>query len=143
MSGSPWVRHLSFPLCLLHLPDILLQHGLHKDPDKPGQVVLARPKCLASVCSSCSSEQGFAVWLPSAEGLLLPTLPRASMLRCSHTRDLHPRDNLGIFQPVPCRAHTMYIKNRRNSTKFKACGSYQTLCSTESLVLLNHLLFIY
>ena len=38
---------------------------------------------------------------------------------------------------------TMYIKNRRNSNKFKAFGSYQTLCLTESLVLRNRLLFIY
>ena len=37
----------------------------------------------------------------------------------------------------------MYIKNRRNSSKFKACGSYQTLCLTESFVLRNRLLFIY
>ena len=29
----------------------------------------------------------------------------------------------------------MYIKNRRNSSKFRASGSYQTLCLTESLVL--------
>jgi hypothetical protein len=38
---------------------------------------------------------------------------------------------------------TMYIKNRRVSAKFELCGSYQTLCLTESLVLLNRLLFIY
>jgi hypothetical protein len=41
------------------------------------------------------------------------------------------------------RALTMYIKNRRNSNKFKAFGSYQTLCLTESLVPRNRLLFIY
>ena len=38
---------------------------------------------------------------------------------------------------------TMYIKNRRNSTKIKAFGSYQSLCLTESSSLRNHLLFIY
>jgi hypothetical protein len=38
---------------------------------------------------------------------------------------------------------TMYIKNRRNSNKFMAFGSYQTLCLTESFVLRNRLLFIY
>jgi len=38
---------------------------------------------------------------------------------------------------------TMYIKNRRNSSKIKAFGSYQTLCLTESLGLRNRLLFIY
>jgi len=38
---------------------------------------------------------------------------------------------------------TMYIKNRRNSNKIKACGSYQTLCLSESSVLRNRLLFIY
>jgi len=37
----------------------------------------------------------------------------------------------------------MYIKNRHNSSKFKALGSYQTLCLTESFVLQNRLLFIY
>jgi hypothetical protein len=37
---------------------------------------------------------------------------------------------------------TMYIKNRRNSNKFKAFGSYQSLCLTESFVLRNRLLFI-
>jgi hypothetical protein len=37
----------------------------------------------------------------------------------------------------------MYIKNRRNSSKIKALGSYQTLCLTESLMLQNRLLFIY
>jgi len=38
---------------------------------------------------------------------------------------------------------TMYIKNRRNSTKFQAYGLHQSLCSAESLVLRNRLLFIY
>lgn len=38
---------------------------------------------------------------------------------------------------------TMYIKNRRNSSKFKAFGSYYTLCLTENLALRNRLLFIY
>ena len=28
----------------------------------------------------------------------------------------------------------MYIKNRRNTAKFKAFGSYQTMCLTENLV---------
>ena len=28
----------------------------------------------------------------------------------------------------------MYIKNRRNSNKFKGFGSYQTLCLTENLM---------
>jgi len=37
----------------------------------------------------------------------------------------------------------MYIKNRRNSNKFKGFGSYQTLGLTESFVLRNRLLFIY
>jgi len=37
----------------------------------------------------------------------------------------------------------MYIKNRRNSSKFKGFGSYQTLCLTESFVLRSRLLFIY
>ena len=37
----------------------------------------------------------------------------------------------------------MYIKNGRNSNKFKAFGSYQTLYFNESLVLRNRLLFIY
>ena len=36
----------------------------------------------------------------------------------------------------------MYIKNRRNSSKIKGFGSYQTLYLTESLVLRNRLLFI-
>lgn len=31
----------------------------------------------------------------------------------------------------------MYIKNRRNSNKFKAFDSHQTLCLTESLMLRN------
>ena len=34
-------------------------------------------------------------------------------------------------------ALTMYIKNRRNSNKFKACGWYQTLRLTESVLLRN------
>ena len=38
---------------------------------------------------------------------------------------------------------TMYIKNRRNSAKIKAFGSYQTLCITERSVLRNRLLLIY
>ena len=38
---------------------------------------------------------------------------------------------------------TMYIKNRRNSNKFRAFGSLQSLCLTENLVLRNRLLFIY
>ncbi len=38
---------------------------------------------------------------------------------------------------------TMYIKNRRNSSKIKDFGTYQTLRLTESLVLRNRLLFIY
>lgn len=38
---------------------------------------------------------------------------------------------------------TMYIKNRRNSNKFKDFGSYQTLSLTEKSVLRNRLLFIY
>ena len=38
---------------------------------------------------------------------------------------------------------TMYIKNRRNSNKFKCFGSYQSICLSESLVLRNRLLFIY
>jgi hypothetical protein len=38
---------------------------------------------------------------------------------------------------------TMYIKNRRNSSKVKGSVSDQTLCLTESLVLRNRLLFIY
>ena len=33
----------------------------------------------------------------------------------------------------------MYIKNRRNSSKFKAFGSYYTLCLTENLALRNRL----
>lgn len=37
---------------------------------------------------------------------------------------------------------TMYIKNKRNSSKFNAFGSYQTLYLTESFVLCNRLLFI-
>ena len=37
----------------------------------------------------------------------------------------------------------MYIKNRRNSGKFKGFGSYQTLCLTESEVLRIRLLFIH
>ena len=37
----------------------------------------------------------------------------------------------------------MYIKNRRDSAKFKALGYYQTLCLIESFVLRNRLLFIY
>jgi len=36
----------------------------------------------------------------------------------------------------------MYIKNRRNSYKFKGFGTYQTLSLTESYVLRNRLLFI-
>ena len=38
---------------------------------------------------------------------------------------------------------TMYIKNRRDSSKIKAFGSYQTLFLIESFVLRNRLLFIY
>ena len=38
---------------------------------------------------------------------------------------------------------TMDIKNRRNSSKLKGLGSYQTLSLTERLELLNRLLFIY
>ena len=34
----------------------------------------------------------------------------------------------------------MYIKNRRNSNKIKAFGSYQSLCLTESFVLRKPLL---
>ena len=37
----------------------------------------------------------------------------------------------------------MYIKNRRNSNKYKLLGSYQTLYLTKSLALRNRLLFIY
>jgi hypothetical protein len=37
----------------------------------------------------------------------------------------------------------MYIINRRDSSKIKCCGSYQTLCLTESSVLRNRLLFIH
>ncbi len=37
----------------------------------------------------------------------------------------------------------MYIKNRRNSTKIKSFGLYQSLFLTESLVLRNRLLLIY
>lgn len=37
----------------------------------------------------------------------------------------------------------MTIKNRRNSSKIKGFGSYQTWCLTQSLVLRNRLLFIY
>jgi hypothetical protein len=33
------------------------------------------------------------------------------------------------------RGTTMYIKNRRISSKIKACSSFQALCLTESLVL--------
>ena len=52
------------------------------------------------------------------------------------------------YQPKNCERKnnertTMYIKNRRNSSKLKAFGSCQILCATESLVLLNRLLFIY
>ena len=36
----------------------------------------------------------------------------------------------------------MYIKNRRNSSKVKAFGSYQSLCLPESFVLRNRLLFL-
>jgi len=36
----------------------------------------------------------------------------------------------------------MYIKNRRNSSKYKALGSYQSLCLTESFELRDRLLFI-
>ena len=39
-------------------------------------------------------------------------------------------------------ANNVY-KNRRNSSKFKAFGSYYTLCLTENLALRNRLLFIY
>ena len=35
----------------------------------------------------------------------------------------------------------MYIKNRRNSNKFKGFGSYQTSYLNEILVLRNRLLF--
>ena len=35
----------------------------------------------------------------------------------------------------------MYIKNRRNSSKVKSFGSYQTLYLTENLELRNRLLF--
>ncbi len=37
---------------------------------------------------------------------------------------------------------TMYIKNRRNSSKIKVFSSYQTLLLTESLVLRDCLRFI-
>lgn len=37
----------------------------------------------------------------------------------------------------------VYKKNRRNSDKIKALGSYQTLCLTESFVLCKRLLFIH
>jgi hypothetical protein len=32
---------------------------------------------------------------------------------------------------------TMYIKNRRNSSEFKAFGSYQALCLAEIFVVFN------
>ena len=38
---------------------------------------------------------------------------------------------------------TMYIKNRRNSSKIKVLGSYQALGLAESFILRNCLLFIY
>lgn len=37
----------------------------------------------------------------------------------------------------------VYIKNRQNSSKYNALGSYQDLCLTESIALQNRLLFIY
>jgi hypothetical protein len=37
--------------------------------------------------------------------------------------------------PIEKLATTMYIKNRRNSNKFKGFGSCQTLCLIESLSL--------
>jgi hypothetical protein len=43
----------------------------------------------------------------------------------------------------PCRAHTLYIKNRRDSSKFKGCSSFQPLSHLENEVLRNRLLFIY
>jgi polysaccharide deacetylase 2 family uncharacterized protein YibQ len=46
-------------------------------------------------------------------------------------------------QDVESQLTTMYKNNRRNSNKFMAFGSYQTLCLTESFVLRNRLLFIY
>lgn len=52
------------------------------------------------------------------------------------------------FQLINCKKKykkpiTMYIKNRRNSSKFKSFGSYQTLLLTKSEMLRNRLLFIY
>jgi len=38
---------------------------------------------------------------------------------------------------------TMYVKNRRNSSKFKVIGLFQNLCLSKKLVLRNRLLFIY
>ncbi|MAC94641.1 MAG: hypothetical protein CMC96_03985, partial [Flavobacteriales bacterium] len=44
---------------------------------------------------------------------------------------------------LPFKAHTMYIKNRLNSSKIKAFGLYQTLRLNKNYVLRNRLLFIY
>jgi hypothetical protein len=44
--------------------------------------------------------------------------------------------------PIEKLAAAMYIKNRRNSDKLKAFGSYQTLCLTESFVLRNRKLLL-
>jgi hypothetical protein len=51
--------------------------------------------------------------------------------------------NASKFVERKARHLTMYIKNRRDSNRFKAFGSYQSVCLTESLVLRNRLLFIY
>lgn len=41
------------------------------------------------------------------------------------------------------KAHNKAFKNKRNSNKIKAFGSYETLCFTKSLVLQNRLIFTY
>ena len=126
--------------------------------------VVAYPKQICLICRSCSSVPDFAVSLPS---LLSSPTTSLRLANASGTtpciRDLHPLEKYTCLEHCltkivcnfeillllaagalcSCRAHTMHIKNRRNSSKFKPFGSYQTLCLTEKLELRNRLLFIY
>lgn len=126
--------------------------------------MVAYPRQLCLIYRFCSSVPDFAVSLPS---LLSSPTTSLRLANASGTtpciRDLHPLEKYTCFKHsltkiicnfeilllltagalCSCRAHTMYIKNRRNSSKFKAFGSYYTLCLTENLALRNRLLFIY
>ena len=148
-SRAPRVRTYSFPQYPLDLPH--------------GYLVVSHPLDVSMLCyliRPASPQYPVPVrWNRGLQSRFLQCMPhgkppcdlltlRDSQSRESglppHVRDLHPLEYYGILHTrCPCRAHTMYIKNRRNSCKIMAFSSYQTLCLTERFVLRNRLLFIY